>query len=183
MGMELLASPYLDADQGGFYSRSDAARARWQHLETSITLWLTVAAVDLFQHWAYLHPDAAADSDKCDEQWASTRRRLLPEVDYTGLEDELQTGWHNVLHIHTVPFYIIEYGLAQLGAVQIWANAHRDQAAAVARYREALALGGTRSLPELFAAAGATLAFDAGTLREAVSLMEDTMVQLEAARG
>jgi oligoendopeptidase F len=182
MGMELLSSPFLQADEGGFYSRSGAARARWQHLEGALSLWLSIALIDRFQHWIYLNPDEADFPDKCDEQWAAIRRRLLPEIDYSGLETELRTGWHSILHIHTVPFYIIEYGLAQLGAVQIWANARGEPAEAVARYRSALALGGTRSLPDLFAAAGARLAFDAGTLREAVSLMEETMEELEVAR-
>jgi oligoendopeptidase F len=183
MAMEFLSSPYLGVEDGGFYSPGDAARARWQHLESAISLWLTVAAVDLFQHWAYLHPEDAMDPERCDEQWAQLRRRLLPEVDYSGLEVELRTGWHAVLHIHVVPFYIIEYGLAQLGAVQIWSNARRDQAGAVSRYREALSLGGTRSLPELFAAAGARFALDAETLREAVSLIEETLLELEANQG
>jgi oligoendopeptidase F len=183
MAMELLSSPYLARDEGGFYSRQDAARARRQHLEGAISLWLTIASVDRFQHWAYLNPDEAAEPEKCDEQWAALRRRLLPEIDYSGLETELRTGWQTILHIHTVPFYIIEYGLAQLGAVQIWANARRDQAGAVAGYRQALALGGTRSLPELYAAAGAQLAFDAATLREAVSLMEETIAELETAQA
>jgi oligoendopeptidase F len=182
MGMELLASPYLGADEGGFYSRPDVARALWQHLEGSISLWVNIAVIDRFQHWIYLHPDEAAEPETCDARWAEIRGQLYPEIDYSGLEAELRTGWHNTLHIHTVPFYVIEYGLAQLGAAQIWANARRDQATAVARYRSALALGGTRSLPELFSAAGARLAFDAGTLREAVSLMEETMEELEATR-
>ncbi|HQA68745.1 MAG TPA: hypothetical protein PK801_10505, partial [Aggregatilineales bacterium] len=84
------------------------------------------------------------------------------------------------LHIFRYPFYYIEYGLAQLGAVQVWANARRDQAGAVAAYRRALALGGTMPLPELYRTAGARFAFDAGTLGEAVSLIESTLEELYA---
>ncbi len=101
-------------------------------------------------------------------------------VDWSGLEEEKVTGWHRKLHIHMDPFYYVEYGLAQLGAVQIWANAITDQAGAVKQYRYALSLGGTKTLPELFKAAGAKLAFDAGTLAESVALIERTIGDLES---
>ncbi len=104
----------------------------------------------------------------------------MPGVDWSGLEEEMKTGWQRKLHIHTDPFYYVEYGLAQLGAVQVWRNALADQAAAVAAYRRALALGGTASLPELFAAAGARFAMDPGTLGGAVALMEKVIGELEA---
>jgi oligoendopeptidase F len=100
-------------------------------------------------------------------------------VDWSGLEDEMATGWQRKLHIFQIPFYYVEYGLAQLGAVQVWRNAVQDQGAAVAAYRKALSLGGTRPLPELFAAAGAKFAFAADTLRMAVEAIEATIDQLE----
>ena len=83
------------------------------------------------------------------------------------------------MHFFEVPFYYVEYGLALLGACQIWRNALSDQAGAVAAYRRGLALGDTVTLPELYAAAGARFAFDAGTLREAVSLIETVTERLE----
>jgi oligoendopeptidase F len=89
------------------------------------------------------------------------------------------TGWQRKLHIHEVPFYYVEYGLALLGAVQVWRRALSDQAEAVTAYRRALALGNTVTLPELFATAGARFAFDEGTLGEAVALMERTIDSLE----
>jgi oligoendopeptidase F len=95
------------------------------------------------------------------------------------LEEHVRTGWQRKMHIFQVPFYYIEYGLAQLGAMQIWRNALSDQAGAVAAYRRALALGGTAPLPELYAAAGAKFAFDAQTLGEMVRLAEGVMAQLE----
>ena len=101
-------------------------------------------------------------------------------ADWSGLEQEKMTGWHRKLHLYHHPFYYVDYGLAQLGAVQIWKNAMDNQARAVKQYRRALALGGTVSLTELYQQAGAVLAFDAGTLGEAVSLIESTLEHLEA---
>ena len=103
----------------------------------------------------------------------------MPGMDWSGLEAEMMTGWHRKQHIHRSPFYYVEYGLAQLGAVQVWRNALTDQAASLANYRQALSRGGTQSLPDLFATAGARFAFDAGTLREAVELIEGVIQQLE----
>lgn len=179
MGMELLASPYLAGQPDSFYSPDEAARARIQNLENSICFWPYMAVVDAFQHWVYENPEAAADPQQCDARWAELWRRFMPGVDWSGFEDVMATGWQRKLHIHIYPFYYIEYGLAQLGAVQVWANALKDQAGAVASYRKGLRLGGTASLPDLFKAAGARFAFDASTLREAVSLMEATVQTLE----
>lgn len=179
MAMELLASPYLARENGGFYDKSDAARALVEHLEHSIRFWPYMAVVDAFQHWVYEHPDEAKDSSNCDDQWTRLWNRFVTWIDWSGLEKDLMIGWQLKLHIHTVPFYYVEYGLAQLGAVQIWGNALRDQAAAVAAYRAALALGGTVGLRDLFSRAGARFAFDAATLKAAVDLMEQTIASLE----
>lgn len=175
MTMELLAAAYLERSQGGFYSKEDAARARVEHLERSILFWPYMAAVDAFQHWVYENPSESVEPSRCDDQWALLWRRFIPEVDWSGLEEVLRTGWQRKLHIHTVPFYYVEYGLAQLGAAQIWGNALKDRPATVAAYRRALSLGGTVPLHALFEAAGAKFAFDAGTLGTAVTLMEQTI--------
>jgi oligoendopeptidase F len=179
MGMELLASPYLAAKAGGAYSDSDAARARIEHLESNILFWPYMAVVDAFQHWVYENPRAAANLSNCDEEWAKLWRRFMKGEDWTGLEEEMKTGWHRKLHIHQVPFYYIEYGLAQLGAMQIWRNALSNQSVAVAHYRRALAMGGTASLPQLYAAAGSKFAFDADTLGTMVALAEKAIGELE----
>jgi oligoendopeptidase F len=179
MGMELLASPYLTKKDGGFYTESEAARARIEHLEREILFWPFMAVVDAFQQWVYENPAEGADPDQCDGKWEELWKRFIPGVDYSGFEDVLRTGWHRKLHIHQIPFYYVEYGLAQLGAMQIFGNARKDQAAAVAAYREALALGGTVTLPELFKTAGARFGFDAATLKRAVDLVEDTILELE----
>ena len=180
MSMELLAAPYLTAESGGFYSPADAARARSEHLEGMILFWPYMAVVDAFQHWVYTHADEAMQPANCDAAWAGLWDRFMAGIDYSGLEAEKETGWQRKLHIFQIPFYYVDYGLAQLGAVQVWRGALDDQAGAVAAYRRGLALGGTRPLPELYAAAGAKFAFDTATVSEAVALIERTLAQLEA---
>jgi oligoendopeptidase F len=179
MGMELLSAPYLAEEEGGFYSRQEANRARIEHLEANLRFWPYMAVVDAFQLWAYENPDAAGDSEQCDACWASLWGRFMHGVNWDGLDDVMITGWQRKLHIVEDPLYYIEYGMAQLGAAQIWHNALSDQADAVESYRKSLSLGGTVSLPELFKAAGARFAFDGDTLRGIVSLMETTITQLE----
>jgi oligoendopeptidase F len=180
MGMELIASPYKTKDYGGFYTESEGARAMLELLEGNITFWPYMALVDAFQHWIYENPNEGSDASKCEEKWAELWDRFIPGIDYSGLEDARRTFWHRQLHIFQLPFYYIEYGLALLGAVQVWANARKDQKKAVADYRKALALGATVPLPELFATAGAKFAFDAKTLKEAVDLTEEVIGEMEA---
>jgi oligoendopeptidase F len=146
-----------------------------------ILFWPYMAVVDAFQHWAYNHHAAATDPANCDAKWAELWRRFIKGPDWTGFEDAAATGWQRKHHIFTVPLYYVEYGLAQLGAVQVWRNSLRDEAAAVASYRNALALGGTRSVPALFEAAGARFQPDAATLRECVDLIEQTIADLQQA--
>lgn len=179
MSMELIGAPYLETGYGGYYSPQNAARAQIEHLEQSLAFWPYMAVVDAFQHWVYTHPDASADANNCDAQWGALWDRFMPDVSYDGLEDAKVTGWHRKLHIFVAPLYYIEYGLAQLGAVQVWGNSLKDQKQAVIDYRKALSLGGTVSLPGLFAAAGARFAFDVSTLQEAVDLMEGRIATLE----
>ncbi len=179
MGMELLASPYLVRSTGGFYTPQQAARAHVEHLESNILFWPYMAVVDSFQHWAYENPTKSDDPRNCDAAWTELWQRFMPGVDWSGLEAEMETGWQRKLHIFRIPFYYIEYGLAQLGAVQVWANSLKNPIGAVQSYRKALALGGTVTLPQLFEAAGARLSFDANTLGQAVNLMETTIQQME----
>jgi oligoendopeptidase F len=181
MAMELLGAPYLTENHGGFYTAEEAARARIEHLETNILFWPYMAVVDAFQHWVYTHHDAASDPANCDAKWAELWDRFMSGIDYSGFDDIKATGWHRKEHIFHVPFYYVEYGLAQLGAVQVWANALNDQSKAVRQYLDALALGATATLPELFRTAGAKFAFDDATLSRAVQLMENTINQLDPA--
>ncbi|WP_119065364.1 M3 family oligoendopeptidase [Aggregatilinea lenta] len=180
MSMELLAAPYLPASEGGFFAPEDAARDRIAHLEKIVKFWPYMAVVDAYQHWVYENIDAARDPEQCDATWSALWDRFMPGIDYSGLEADKANGWHRKRHIHRSPFYYVEYGMAQLGAVLVWKNALRDQAEAVRQYRHALSLAGTVDLPDLYRAAGVRFAFDAAGLREAVDLLEGTLKDLYA---
>jgi oligoendopeptidase F len=177
--MELLSAPYLRQESGGFYDTGDYARARTEHLEGILELLAWVATVDAFQHWLYTD-ETAADQVARDAKWLETWERFNPGVDWDGLEPERTARWYKQLHIFLYPFYYIEYAIAQLGALQVWRNSLRDHAQATAAYRAALALGGSRPLPDLFATAGARLIFDADGMAEMVVLIERELANLES---
>ena len=179
MSMEMLAAPYLTRDKGGFYTPAEAARARIEHLEEVITIWPYIALVDSFQHWVYTHSDQALDAKNCDEQWLALWKRFMPGVDYTGFESAIPLRWRRQSHIFQDPFYYIDYGLAEIGALQVWENAIQNQAQAVTQYKAALALGSSRSLHDVFETAGAKFAFDAPIMRRLVGLIESTLADLE----
>jgi oligoendopeptidase F len=179
MAMELLASPYLLVSEGGFYSEKDAARARIEHLEETVLFWPYMAVVDAFQHWVYQNQVAASDPDNCDQKWSELWQRYMIGVDWSDLDDQMVTGWQRKQHIFEVPFYYVEYGMASLGAFQVWANAIKDQKGAVAAYRRALALGGTVPIPKLYETAGVKFAFDVETVQKAVNLAEQIIGQFE----
>lgn len=181
--MELLASPYLAADQGGFYNTEESSRARIQFLESMLLFWPYMAVVDAFQHWVYENQTDALNPANCDAYWDQLWERYMPGVDWSGLEEERKTGWQRKLHIYTDPFYYIEYGLAQLGAIQIWRNSLHDQTGAVKAYRHGLSLGTSVTLPQLYAAAGAKFTFDETTLYQAADLILDTISALESDIG
>jgi oligoendopeptidase F len=183
MSMELLAAPYLTDDRGGFYTYEQAARARIQFLESILLFWPYMAVVDAFQQWVYENHQAAMDAANCDAQWAQLWERFMPGVDWGGLESEMMTGWQRKIHIFSDPFYYVEYGLAQLGAIQVWRNSISDRADAVAAYRKALSLGTSVTLPQLYSAAGAKFAFDAETLQQAVDLIQKTISEQEELIG
>ena len=180
MAMELLAAPYITKDFGGFYDLEDANRARIEHLEKLVLFWPYMAVVDAFQHWAYTNPEEAINPENCDKQWTSLWKRFqtFEDLDSSEFEDVIATGWHNKLHIYHVPFYYVEYGMAQLGAIQVWGNALDDQSSAVKKYRSALRKGGNATLPELFEAAGAKFAFDENMLTYAVNLVDKKIKEM-----
>jgi oligoendopeptidase F len=179
MSMELLSSPYLEISKGGFYGPVESARARIQYLEDMLLFWPYMAVVDAFQHWVYENLDAALEVDNCDDYWVQLWARFMPGVDWSGLEQELSTGWHRKPHIFDEPFYYIEYGLAQLGAIQIWRNSLQDHDGAVADYRKALSLGTSVTLPQLYETAGARFTFEKAVLREAVNTIQEAISGLE----
>ena len=176
MSMELLAAPHL-AKPTGFYSAADAADAQIEHLEDILVGLPHIACVDAFQHWIYTDGIDASPADR-DAKWLELRARYEPEVDYSGLETERLTRWYRQSHIHTAPFYYIEYGLAQLAALQVWRRARRNTAEALAGYKAALSLGGTKTLPEIYATAGASLVFDAETMRDLATAVEERIEEL-----
>lgn len=178
MSMELLASPYLRKRDGGFYEDADYARARKEHLEGIVKLFTWVAPVDEFQQWVYTDP-AAADRDARDAKWVEIWSKYDPETDWSDLNDYRVARWYKQLHIFLYPFYYIEYAIAQLGALQVWRNALADQEQAVEDYRAALALGGSKPLPELFERAGARLIFDEAGMAELVALIQQQLSSLE----
>ena len=177
MSMELLGSPYLS--EAGFYSRVEAESAELEHLEDVLITLAHIASVDAFQTWIYTSGQGG-DAAARDAAWLRIRQRFERGVDWSGLEAERVARWYRQLHIFLYPFYYIEYGIAQVGALQVWRNAGRNQAEAVRRYREALALGATRSLPDLFEAAGVRFTFDAGEIGALVALVEERMEALRA---
>lgn len=170
MSMECLSLPYTK----GFFG-DDTARATRRHFEKIVIFFPFMACIDAFQHYVYTHVDAGIDDWK--DYWQSLTKRFNPEVDLTGLEKYDRQSWQRKLHIYEVPFYYVEYGIAQLGALQVWKNALDDYGQAVADYRKGLALGGSRPLPELFAAAGCKFDFTEGTLRP---LIDALLEQIDA---
>ncbi len=127
----------------------------------SCSRWRTSPRSMHSRSWVYTSPDGG-DAAARDAAWLDLRSRFEPGVDWTGLEAERVARWYRQLHIFLYPFYYIEYAIAQIGALQVWRNARRDPERAVAAYRRFLALGATRSLPDLYREAGIEFSFDAG---------------------
>jgi oligoendopeptidase F len=161
MGMELLASPYLEQDKGGFYSLENAKRARVNHLRGSGVLFLPyMAVVDAFQHWLYVDAPETVNIAQIHAKWSELHQQFIPSIDFEGIESGLLMRWQLQSHIFTAPFYYIEYGIAQLGALQLWQNSLEKPRETMQQYRRALGLGYTKGLAELFTAAGIKLPFD-----------------------
>jgi oligoendopeptidase F len=172
MSMELLGSEHLEV----FYSAADAARARRSMIEMIIRFFPWMAVIDSFQHWIYTHPGHERQQRLA--TWLSLVGRFGSDLDWTGWEDARESLWHRQGHVFHTPFYYIEYGIAQLGALQLWMKAKTDPHGALAGYRSALALGGTRPLPELFKAAGIVFDFSVKTLRPLITALEDELQRL-----
>ncbi len=172
MTMELFGNEHLDV----FYDAAGVRRARRAHLENIVTLLPWIAIVDAFQHWLYTHPGHTRQQRA--ETWAGLMERFGGDVDWSGYETERSFLWHRQPHIFGSPLYYIEYGIAQLGALQVWANARQDRAAALQAYRNALALGGSRPLPELFVTAGCRFRFDAAAIRPLMQLVREELAAL-----
>jgi oligoendopeptidase F len=129
-----------------------------------ITIFPWIATIDKFQHWIYTHPQHTPEERN--EVWLSILNEYsAPVVDFSGLDKYRAYQWQRQLHLFEVPFYYIEYGIAQLGAIGLWQQYHQDPRRALENYIQALSLGGTKTLPELFAAAGLPFDFSASRIR------------------
>ena len=172
MAMELLGNEFIEE----FYAPTEAARARKTHLEGIIGFFPWMAVVDGFQHWIYTHPGHTRAERKT--AYLRLMDRFGGDVDHSGFEEVRAHSWHRQLHIFLYPFYYVEYGIAQLGALQVWANSKADKAKALGDYKKSLTLGGSRPLPELFAAAGCKLQFDAATIKPLIQLAGNELKKL-----
>jgi oligoendopeptidase F len=172
MSMELLGNEFLEE----FYATPEANRARKTHLEGIIGFFPWMAVVDAFQHWVYTHAGHTRAERKA--AYLQLMDRFGGDVDYSGYEDVRAHSWHRQLHIFLHPFYYVEYGIAQLGALEVWANSKANKANALADYKRALALGGSRPLPELFHAAGCSFSFAAKTIKPLIQLAGQEMKKL-----
>ncbi|MCC6464688.1 MAG: M3 family oligoendopeptidase, partial [Planctomycetes bacterium] len=174
MSMELLGFSCLDE----FYQGAELPRARVEFFKDLLTFLPWYATIDQFQHWVYTHPGhSRAERDRA---WQDVFTRFNPSANWSGLEPFRRVRWQQQGHLFFAPFYYIEYAIAQVGALQVWMNARRDRPDAIRKYRFALSLGGSRPLPELFAAAGLKFAFDAETLKPLVDAVQH---ELELAQG
>jgi oligoendopeptidase F len=177
MGMELLGS----ADLSDFYSASDARRSRLDELGDLLSLFPWVAMVDEFQAELYSHPGHNASDRR--EMWLGVMDRFDAGLDWTGFEEAKAYHWQKQLHIFEMPFYYIEYGIAQLGALQVWANAKKDPKKALEKLLAAERLGGSRPVPELFKTAGAKFDFSARTMEPLMRMVCEEFTALEKEEG
>ncbi|MCF3110110.1 M3 family oligoendopeptidase [Niabella sp. CC-SYL272] len=154
MSMELFSMEHWT---GFFKTTEELKRAHEQQLERVLTIFPWIATIDQFQHWIYEHPTHTRGERL--SAWQSILASFTPQtLDTGGLEDYRNFSWQRQLHLYEVPFYYIEYGIAQLGAIGLWQQYKKDKTQALDHYIQALSLGGTRPLPQLFEAAG--LRFD-----------------------
>ncbi len=174
MSMELFSMDHWDVF---FPAAEELQRARQEELERVIDVLPWIATIDKFQHWLYTHPGHTTAQRT--EAWRAIHTEFTaPSIDWSGLEAYRDNLWQKQLHLFEVPFYYIEYGIAQLGAVAMWRQYRQDGEKALDHYEEALSLGYTRNLPRLYEAAGIRFAFDDGYLAELKAFLEK---ELEAA--
>jgi oligoendopeptidase F len=150
MGMELISLDHWDVF---FADEQEMKRAKKEHLAKIFSILPWVATVDSFQHWVYEHPNHTIEQR--DAQWTALMTKFGSSVvDHTGQETALAKLWQKQLHIYEVPFYYIEYAIAQLGAIAVWRNYRENPERALDQYERALSLGYTRTIGEIYTAAG-----------------------------
>ena len=169
--MELIANQHLEV----FYTQEEATRSRRQHLEGILELLPWIATIDAFQHWIYTHPGHS--SEERQTHWMELRDRFSDQSDWSGFEEAQKNLWQRQGHLFGVPFYYIEYGIAQLGALGIWINAKSDSSGALEAYLKSLSKGGSIPLPDLFQTAGIKFDFGPETV---APLVDAVMNELDA---
>jgi oligoendopeptidase F len=171
MSMELMSMEYWNHF---FNDEMELKRARQKHLEDVLKGLPWIAAVDAFQHWIYLNPTHTASQRR--DEWTNIYNRFSSnEVDWSGLENVKSNIWQKQLHIFEVPFYYIEYGFAQLGAIAVWKNFKEDQKLALQKYINALSLGYTKSIGEIYETAGARFDFSDKYVNELASFVNQEL--------
>lgn len=169
MGMELLSMAHWDK----YYTPEDHSRAIRQQLESIILILPWIAVIDKFQHWIYTTENW--DIEKSLSYWHELHQAYFPAIQWDGYDTYRQHLWHRQLHIFEVPFYYIEYGIAQLGAIGLWKNYHMQPDKAIEDYKQALALGNTVTIPEMYKTAGVNFDFSAAHIKE---LMDFVLLHL-----
>ena len=168
--MELISGEHYD---GAFYNTEGARRSKWEEAIGNVKLFTWVATIDAFQHWVYTHPQHTHEERA--EAWVNIFNRFAGLESYDGLEASRSYRWHRQLHLFEVPFYYIEYGIALTGALGIWSRYRSDRREAIGAYKEALSLGASRSLPELFGAAGLNWDFGPTALKRHAELLRSAI--------
>jgi oligoendopeptidase F len=158
-----------------FYENNeDLVRAKRKKLENSLTILPWVCMIDKFQHWLYVNPKHT--KEKRQAVWLEISREFSTgEVDYSDFEEVLANQWQNQLHIFEVPFYYIEYGFSQLGAIALWKNFRKNKTQALTEYQDFMKLGYTKSIPEIYKTAGISFDFSQEYLRELIKFLEEEL--------
>lgn len=160
-----------------FDKEEELKRAMEQQLERVITVFPWIATIDKFQHWVYENPQHTHEERM--QQWVRILDEFTPEsLDVSGLESYRQYSWQRQLHLFEVPFYYIEYGIAQLGAIGLWQQFKKDKQLALQNYIQGLSLGGTRPLPQLFEAAGLKFDLSPAYIKELMNFVKAEMESL-----
>jgi oligoendopeptidase F len=164
-----------------FDNKEELNRAKEQQLERVITIFPWIATIDKFQHWVYENPTHTHEQRA--KKWFEILEEFSsPVIDFSGLEEYRLYAWQRQLHLFEVPFYYIEYGIAQLGAIGLWQQYKRDAGEAINNYIKALQLGGTRTLPELFGAAGLKFDFSPAYISGLMGFVKGELDQIQGER-
>ncbi|HET9430701.1 MAG TPA: M3 family oligoendopeptidase, partial [Chitinophagaceae bacterium] len=175
MAMELLSMNHWDVF---FSNKEELLRAKEQHLERVITLFPWIAAIDKFQHWVFEHPEHS--EEQRNDRWLEILDEFSSTaIDFSGLDEYRRYAWQRQLHLFEVPFYYIEYGIAQLGAIGLWKQYKKDPETAITNYITALDMGATLTLPELYQKAGLGFDFSPGYISELMSFVKDELDTLK----